>query len=218
MNMEKYSASIIVVTTCVSIIFMLNMKISDTSAWMTLPEKVESVEQVQDVNISNNLVSPVQLPNEEMPKNGENDYESIKNVISPSEETDTSIEFDDMDRFLNEVEIHKPSWEEVKKRVEDKNVEGKSIQNLDISLTELDGMIKNLSVNDKIECISILSKLRTEDIILILKLYGDGVTFDEEKTARDILQNALTAEDYKRIMNIAEKSYIRHRTPAEPEQ
>ncbi len=205
MRLGKYGAAIVIVTTFISIIFMLDMKISDNGEGMTLP--VEAGLQRQSDNIDNGIKESTQP----LLDNNGGGYENIED----SEETKASLpekmgkddrsKYEDTETGFDNL---KPSWSEVEKRVEGKNKYGNYSNQMDIDVSDLSMMVKNLSSDERMECINILSKLEPDDIMRIIAIYRDGVTYDDEKDVRDILKKGLDPIDYVRLMNIAEKSYV----------
>jgi len=209
---EKYSAPALVLITCVSIIFMLDMRIGDTSTSVHLTERREDPCVVVQDNVK--LIDTAgsdESDKEELQKDEDSLCNSSMEDIPPQRVRDSDIVSGIREQFPL-TEIPWPKWEEVQKRVEGNNIDGKNTQDMDINFIELNEMIKSIPAQEKYESMMILTKLKKEDIAFILKTYEDGVTKDEEKAVREVLRNALSSEDYEKIMKIAEESYVKQKT------
>ena len=190
MNAEECGKGIIIVTTVISIIFMLNLKISYNVEGMMLPEEEKTEKQISIKDRETYA--------------GRKESDTDKYVIHSGDiknkgqiTADTQSKNDDKSKNLKEEKLSecKPNWSEIEKRVKGKRTNDYSFKSLNIKANDINIMIKAMPATDKRECINIISNLDKKDIKTIVDLYRDGVSYD-----------------YEKLKNVAEAVYINNKS------
>ena len=207
MNAEECGKGIIIVTTVISIIFMLNLKISYNAEGMMLPEEEKTEKQISIKDRETYA--------------GRKESDTDKYVIHSGDiknkgqiTADTQSKNDDKSKNLKEEKLSecKPNWSEIEKRVKGERTNDYSFKSLNIKAKDINIMIKAMPVTDKRECINIISNLDKKDIKTIVDLYRDGVSYDDEIIIKNIVKNALDKDDYEKLKNVAEAVYINNKS------
>ncbi len=207
MNVEECGKGIIIVTTVISIIFMLNLKISYNAEGMMLPEEEKTEKQISIKDRETYA--------------GRKESDTDKYVIHSGDiknkgqiTADTQSKNDDKSKNLKEEKLSecKPNWSEIEKRVKGKRTNDYSFKSLNIKAKDINIMIKAMPATDKRECINIISNLDKKDIKTIVDLYRDGVSYDDGIIIKNIVKNALDKDDYEKLKNVAKAVYINNKS------